>query len=69
MADLTRCRESSGLMCRTSRAGVVLLMTRVAECAVQRVIVVDVAISADPRWHSVRSRQLEAGTVVIKRAI
>lgn len=62
-------RESRGLVGRIVRGSVVLLMAGVAERAVQRVVVVDVALGTDARWHLVRSRQLEAGTVVIEGAI
>ena len=69
MTELTGRGESGDLMCRISRARVVLLMTRVAERAVQRIVVVDVAVAAGTRGDCVRSRQLEAGTVVVKRTI
>lgn len=51
------------------RVSVILLMARVAECAVQRIVVVDVAIGAETRWHRMRTRQLEAGTGVVERGI
>ena len=56
MTELTCRRESRGLVRRIIRARVVLLMTRVAERAAQRVFIVDVAVGADARWHCVRSR-------------
>ena len=69
MTKLAGRRESGGLVRGIIRAGVVLLMTRVAEDAFQRVVVVDVAVGADARRHHVRARQLEAGTGVIECAI
>src|SRR5215471_15439027 len=53
MTDVTCRWESRRLMRRIIRASIVLLVTRVAERAVQRVIAVDVAICADPGWHRV----------------
>jgi len=69
MADLTGRRESRGLVCRIGRAGVVLLMTRVAQGAVQRVIAVSVAIGAGPGRHYVRAGQLKAGAGMVELAI
>ena len=51
------------------RAGVVLLMARIAESAVQRVIVVGVAVSTHPRRDGVRARQLESSCCVIERGV
>src|SRR5215467_5769678 len=69
MADLTGRRKSGRLVRRTIRAGVVLLMIGVAECAVQRVVVVGVTVGAHARRYSVRSRQLEAGAGVVEGTI
>lgn len=69
MADLTGRGESRRLMWGTIRTGIVLLMARVAERAVQRVIVGDVAVGADARWHHVRTRQLETSTGVVELAV
>ncbi len=49
VAQLARCRESGCGVCRVVRPRVVLLMARIAESAIQRVIVADVAIRAKPR--------------------
>ena len=69
VAQLARCRESSrgmgGIVC----AGVVLLMARIAERAVQRVVVTDVAIGAKPRRDGVAACQLEARGGVIKDGV
>ena len=69
MADLARCGKSGALMRRVRGAGVILLMTRVTQRAVQRVVIVDVAVCADARWHRVHPCQLEAGAVVVKSTI
>lgn len=69
MADVTSRRESRRLVRGIIRASVILLVTRVAERAVQRVVVVDVAVGANARRHRVHSRQLEAGAGVIERTI
>ena len=55
MAELTGRGESGRLVGRTVRAGVVLLMAGVAQGAVQRVVVVDVAVGTDARRYRVRS--------------
>jgi len=55
MTELAGGRETGGGMCRIGRAGVVLLMARVAQGAVQRIIVVDVAIGAQARWNRMRA--------------
>ena len=69
MTDVTRRRESRRLMRRIIRASIVLLVTRVAERAVQRVVVIDVAVGAEAWWHRVHPGQLEAGACVIELAI
>ena len=69
MAEFARRRESCRLVRGIICASVILLMTRVAESAIQRVVVIDVAVSADARWHGVHPRQLEAGAVVVERTI
>ena len=56
-------------MSRIIRASIVLLMARIAERAIQRVIVVDVAIGAGAWWHHVCAGQLETSTGVVEGAI
>ena len=69
VAQLARGREASRRMRRIRRARIILLMARVAQRAVQCVVVVDVAVGAQPRRHRVRARQLKTGTGVVKRSI
>ena len=69
MAEFARCREAASCMGRIGRAGVILLVAGVAERAVQRVAVVDMAIGTRARRHSVRSGQWEAGGGMIKLAV
>ena len=69
MTDFAGCGESRCLMRGIICARIVLLMTGIAERAVQRVVVVDMAVGADPRWHGMRPGQLETGTGVVEGAI
>ena len=69
MAQLTRGRKTSGCMSWICRSRVVLLMARVAESCVQRVVVVRVTVTALPRRHRMCPRQLEARAGVVKRSI
>ena len=69
MAELARRGKSSGLVRGVIRARIFLLMARVTESAIQRVIVVNVAIGAGARWHHVRSSQLETSTGVVEGTI
>lgn len=69
VAQLALSRETSCGVRRIRRAGVVLLMTRVAQRAIKCVVVVDVAIRALPRRHSVRTGQREARRGVVKLAV
>jgi len=70
VARLASRREARGDMVhRRSRGVVVVLVARHAGGARQVVVVVNVAIRALTRRHSVRSRQHEAGAVVIEGRI
>jgi hypothetical protein len=44
-------------------------VARVAQRAVQGIVVVDVAVGAQPWWHSMRSGQWEPGGGVVKFAV
>ena len=68
VACLARSGEP-GVRHRTGCAREILLMTRYAERAVQRVVVVDVAIGALPRRHCVRTGKRKSGTRVIKLSV
>ena len=61
VTELARSREAGRGVGRIVRAGVILLVARVAQRAIQAVVVVDVAIGAQTRRHEVRIRQGEAG--------
>ena len=50
-------------------AGIIFQVAGVTRCAIQRVVVVDMAIRTLPRRHSVRSRQRESGAVVVEGRI
>ena len=69
MTDFARRREAGGGMRRIGRACVVLLVARIAERAVEVVVIVDVAVGAQARRNSMRSRQLEASGGVVKRTV
>ena len=56
VAEFASCRETGRSVGRIGGACVVLLMARVAECAVQRVVVVHVAVGAQARRGRVCSR-------------
>jgi len=56
VAEFARSRESGRTVRRIVRASVVVLMARIAEGAVQRIIVVDMAVRALPRWNGVTPR-------------
>lgn len=62
-------RESSRAVRRIVGIRVILLMTGVAERAVQRIVIVDMAIGAKARRHRVRTGELESGCGVIERSI
>lgn len=69
MTDFAGCRESSGGVGRIVGVGVILLVAGVAQRAVQRIIVVDVAVSAHARGHRVRTGERESRGVVVERPI
>jgi len=69
VAEFARSRESGGSVRGIIRAGVVLLVARIAQRAVQRIVIVDMAVRALPRRHGVISRQRETRTVVIESGI
>ena len=69
MAEFACGRESGRRVRRGGGTRVVLLVARIAQRAVQRVVVAHVAVGAQARWHDVRSSQLEAGGGVVKRGI
>ena len=62
-------RKPCGRVRRVGRPGVILLMARVTERAVEGIIVVNVAIDALPRRHRVCPGQLESGAGVIERCV
>lgn len=62
-------RKTCGRVRRVGRSGVILLMARVTERAVQGIIVVNVAIDALSRRHGVCPGQLESGAGVIERCV
>ena len=62
-------RESRCGVGGIGRPCIILLMARIAQCAVQRVIVVDMAVSALAWRHQVRARQLESGCAVVESGV
>ena len=69
MAKFTGRRKAGGRVRRIIRIGVVRLVARIAERAIQVVVVVLMAIRTLPRWNRVRSRQLKPRTRVIESRI
>ena len=69
MAQLTRGGESRRSMGGIVGACIILLMARVAQRAVQRVVPVHVAIDALTRRHGVRPSQGESGARVVEFAV
>ena len=56
MAEFTSCRESGSRVRRIGGTRVILLVARIACCAVERVVAVDVTIGAQARRNRMRSR-------------
>jgi hypothetical protein len=56
MAEFAGCRESGRRVRRTGGTRVILLVARIARCALERVVAVDVAVDASPRRDRMRSR-------------
>ncbi len=50
-------------------AGVILLVARITQRAVQRIVVVDVAVGTQARRHRVRARQSKSSSGVVERTI
>ena len=69
VARFARRGESGRRVCRVGGPRVLLLVARVAQSAVQRIVVVDVTIGAGARRHRVRVGQREAGGGMVKLAI
>jgi len=69
VAELARGGEPCRCMGGIRRARVVFLVARVAQRAVQRIVVVHMAVGTLPWWHRVRARQREASGGVIKLAV
>lgn len=69
MAKFARGGKARSGMSWVVGSRVILLMARVAKRAVQRVVVVDVAIRTLPRRHGMVTRELEAGGRVIEGAV
>lgn len=63
------CRWEPGVRHRTGCACEIFLVTRYAKGAVQRVVVVDVAIGAQPGRHCVRTSKRKSGARVIKLSV
>jgi len=69
VAEFACCREACSCVCRVVGAVVVLLMARIAQGVIQRVVVVDMAVRTETWRHRVSARQLEAGGVVVEGPI
>jgi len=69
VAQFARGREAGARVRRIGRARIVLLVARVAQGAVQGIVVAHVAVRALPRRHRVRSGQREARGRVVKLTI
>ena|SRR5215467_14306223 len=69
MAELTGGGETGGLMGGVVGGRVLFLMTGVAQRAIQRIVVVDVAVGAGAWWHQMRAGQLKTGAGVVEGTI
>ena len=69
VAQFARGREAGARVRRIGRPRIILLVARVAQGAVQGIVVAYVAVCAQPRRHHVRSSQREAGSRVVKLTI
>jgi len=69
VAQLARSGEAGRGVRRIVRAGIVFLVARVAQRAVQGIVVVHVTVGALPRRNRVRARQREASGGVIELAV
>ena len=69
MTDFARSGKAGGGVRRVGGTRVVFLVARVAQRAVQRIVIVDVAIGTEPRRHRVRAGQLEAGGRVVEGSV
>lgn len=69
MAQLARGGKPSRRVRRIVCPGVVLLVARVAQRAVQRVVIVDMAVGTLPRRYRMRAGQCESGGRVIELAV
>ena len=69
VACFASCGKSSGCVRGVVGSRVVLLVARIAQSAIQRVVVVDVTIGAAARRHRMRVGQRKPGCRVVKLAI
>ena len=69
VAQFARGREAGGRVRRIGRARIVLLMARVAQGAVQGIVVAYVAVCAQPRRHDVGARQCKTGGGVVEGCV
>ena len=69
VTGFARSRESSRGVCGISGSGVILLVAGIAQRAVQRIVVVHVAIGTGPRRHQVGVGQRETGCRMIELPI
>ena len=69
MTDLAGGGETRRSMRRIVGAGVILLMARIAQNAVQGIVVVDMAISTQPRRHRVSTGQRKTGGRMVELAV